>query len=118
MIRGTTSEHSGCMKDVDTLEARFKAELRGALLRAARGRSPTLFSMDETRARSSARVLRAKAERIIELRRSYSVDRSIEPVAAKYLKACLAWKHLHQGAREAVPAIAKQLLRELEIHGT
>ena len=105
------------MKDLDTLEAKFKAELRAALLRAVRGRSPTLFSLNDSRARSAARTLRTKAERIMELRRSYSVDPSVEPVAAKYLNACLSWQHAHQGSRSAVGKVASELLLELD-HAT
>ena len=105
------------MKVLDTLEAKFKVELRAALLRAMRGRSPTLFSLNDNRVRSAARVLRAKAERIIELRRSYSVDRSVEPIAAKYLVACLSWQHAHKRSANAVARVARELLLELD-HAT
>ena len=105
------------MKDLDTLEAAFKAELRAALRRAVHGRSPTLFLLNDNRARSRARALRAKAERILELRRSYSVDLTVEPVAAKYLGACLTWQHAHNGSPKAVAKVARELLTELD-HAT
>jgi hypothetical protein len=105
------------MKDLDALETAFKTELRAALRRAVQGRSPTLFVMKDNRARSRARVLRIKAERILELRRSYSVDLSVEPVAAKYLGACLSWQHAHNGSPKAVAKVARELLVELE-HAT
>jgi len=105
------------MKDLDTLEAAFKTELRAALRRAIQGRSPTLFRLGENRARSSALALRTKAERILALRRSYSVDLSVEPIAAKYLGACLSWQHAHNGLPKAVPKVARELLVEIE-HAT
>ena len=104
------------MKSIDALEAQFKQELCIALRRAAKGRSPTIFSLDENRSRSSARRLRAKAERIMELRQTYSVDRSAVPPAARYLATCLKWK---PGAdAHAVQVAARNLLQELEGHAT
>jgi hypothetical protein len=105
------------MKDLDTLEAAFRTELRAALRRAVQGRSPTLFLLSDNRARSRARALKTKAERILELRRSYSVDLAVEPVAAKYLGACLSWQHVHNGSPKAVAKVARELLVELE-HAT
>jgi hypothetical protein len=105
------------MKDLDTLEAAFKTELRAALRRAIQGRSPALFRLSENRPRSRALALRTKAERILELRRSYSVDPSVEPIAAKYLGACLSWQHAHNGSPKAVAKVARELLVELE-HAT
>ena len=104
------------MKDIDTLEARFKAELVTALRRAARGRSPTLFSLKENRERSSARRLRTKAERIMELRQSYSVDHSEKCAAAAYLAACLKWEHGAATEKGLVKKVAENLLHELR-HG-
>lgn len=104
------------MKDIDTLEARFKAELVAALRRAARGRSPTLFSLKENRERSSARRLRTKAERIMELRQSYSVDQSENCPAAAYLAACLKWEQGAAMEKELVKRVAENLLHELR-HG-
>jgi hypothetical protein len=106
------------MKDIDTLEAQFKTELVTALRRAANGRSPTLFSLKENRARSSAQRLRTKAERIMELRQSYSVDRSVVSPAASYLAACLRWQHSSKGEERSVRKAAKALLRELDRHAT
>lgn len=101
------------MKDIDTLEAQFKAELLQALRRAAKGRSPTLFSLEDNRERSSARRLRAKAQRIIELRKSYSVDPSDECPAASYLAACLKWEHGKAADKGLCTKVAENLLREL-----
>jgi len=101
------------VKDIDTLEAQFKAELVAALRRAARGRSPTLFSLEENRERSSARRLRTKAERIMLLRKSYSVDESEECPAASYLAACLKWEHGKASDQGFVTKVAQNLLREL-----
>jgi hypothetical protein len=106
------------MKSIDALEAQFKAELVTALRRAAGGRSPTLFSLGENRARSSARSLRSKAERIMELRQSYSVDRSAVPPAADYLAACLKWEHASVRDSRSVQEAAEALLRDLERHAT
>src|SRR5258707_15682791 len=100
------------MKGIDTLETKFKGDLRLALLRAARGQSPTLFSLGETRARSSARSLRVAAERILELRSS-TVEAAQTAPAARYLVACLRWQHVHGARPSAVPVIARELLREL-----
>jgi hypothetical protein len=105
------------MKDLDTLEAAFETELRAALRHAIRGRSPTLFSLSEDRPRSRALALRNKAQRIMELRRVYSVDLSVEPIAAKYLGACLSWQHAHNGSPKAVAKVARDLLVKLE-HAT
>src|SRR5437762_14082611 len=115
MIGGTSSDYwkLGCMKDIDALEAQFKAELISALRRAANGRSPTLFSLEENRPRSSAHKLRAKAERIMELRQSYSVDRSAQSPAASYLPACLRWRHGSAEERGAARKVEQSLLREL-----
>jgi hypothetical protein len=101
------------VKDIDTLEAQFKAELLQALRRAAKGRSPTLFSLEENRERSSARRLRKKAERIIELRKSYSVDPNDECPAASYLAACLKWEHGKAQDQGLCTKVAEGLLREL-----
>jgi len=106
------------MKDIDALEAQFKAELISALRRAANGRSPTLFSLEENRPRSSAHKLRAKAERIMELRQSYSVDRSAQSPAASYLTACLRWRHGSAAERGSARKVAQSLLRELSDHAT
>ncbi len=106
------------MKDIDTLEAAFQAELRAALRRAVKGRSPKLFSFDEARESSNARKLRAKAERLMDLRRTYSVDPLEQSAGARYLYACLRWQQLHKGAPEAVPIVARDLLKELEAHAT
>lgn len=106
------------MKDLDTLEAAFQADLRAALRRAVNGRSPKLFSLDEAREGSSARKLRARAERLVELRRTYSVDPLQQSAGARYLYACLRWQQLHKGAPEAVPVVARDLLKELEAHAT
>lgn len=104
------------MKDIDTLEAQFKAELVSALRRAANGHSPTLFSLNDNRTRSSARRLRTKAERIMELRESYSVDRSVVSPAASYLAACLKWEHSSGAGEHSVQMAAESLLRELDEH--
>lgn len=101
------------MKDIDTLEAQFKADLLQAVRRAARGRSPTLFSLQDNRERSTARRLRAKAQRIIELRKSYSVDPNDECPAASYLAACLKWEHGKANDKGLVKKVAENLLREL-----
>ena len=100
------------MKDIDTLEAQFKTELVSALRRAARGRSPRLFSLRDNRANSSAHKLRTKAQRLLDLREVYSVDRSVHSPAALYLLACLRWEH----SKGAAPpqALAQGLLRELQ----
>lgn len=104
------------MKSIDALEAQFKAELLAALRRAASGRSPTLFSLTENRSRSSARSLRAKAERIIELRQSYSVDHSMIPPAADYLAACVKWERDSTRDARSVQEAAEALLLDLERH--
>ena len=104
------------MRDVDTLEAQFKAELLSALRRAASGRAPTLFSLKDNRARSTSRRLRQKAERIMALRETYSVDRSAVSPAASYLAACLKWEH--EVSRRSVQQTAEGLLRELDRHAT
>jgi hypothetical protein len=104
------------MKSVVALEAQFKAELLSALRRAARGRAPTLFSLKDDRARSTSRRLRQKAERIMELRETYSVDRSSAAPAASYLAACLKWEH--EISKRSVKQMAQGLLRELERHAT
>ena len=102
------------MKDVDTLEAQFKAELVSALRRASNGRAPMLFSLNDNRVRSTSRRLRQKAERIMELRETYSVDRTIISPAASYLAACLKWEHEKRSVRQA----AERLLLELDRHAT
>ena len=106
------------MKSIDALEAQFKAELVTALRRAAGGRSPTLFSLKETRSRSSAHRLRTKAERIVELRQSYSVDRSITSPAEDYLAACLKWEQSSTRDQHSVEEAAKSLLRDLDRRAT
>lgn len=106
------------MKDIDTLEAQFKGELVAALRRAVNGRSPTLFSLKDDRARSSARKLHAKAERILELRQFYSVVRNAISPAASYLAACLKWEHGSRGETRSVEKVAIGLLRELDRHAT
>jgi hypothetical protein len=98
------------VKDIDTLEAQFKAELVSALRRAASGRNSTLFRIADDDARSTGRKLRHKAKRIMELREIYSVDRSAVPPAASYLLACIAHKH----DKRSVKKIAERLLRDLE----
>ena len=102
------------MKAIDTLEAQFRAELVSALRRAASGRGSTLFSLNDSRPRSTGRRLRQKAERIMELRQTYSVDRAVPSPAASYLAACLKCEH---GGRP-VPQMAKALLAELDRHAT
>jgi hypothetical protein len=104
------------MKDVDTLETQFKAELVSALRRATKGRAPTLFSLEDNRARSTGRRLRHKAERIMELRQTYSVDRSAVSPAASYLAACLKWEH--DVGQKSVQQTAETLLRDLDRHAT
>ncbi|MGH8668738.1 MAG: hypothetical protein ACREUH_05840 [Burkholderiales bacterium] len=104
------------MKDIETLEAQFDAELRRALARALRGASPTLFSLNENGSRSSARSLRTKAERILELRRTYTEISSEQPFAARYLTACLKWQHQYKSERQAVAEVARDLLREMREH--
>jgi hypothetical protein len=104
------------MKSVDALEAQFKAELLSALRRAANGRAPKLFSVEDNRQRSTGRRLRQKAERIMELRETYSVDRSAISPAALYLAACLKWEH--QAAKRSVQQMASNLLEELAHHAT
>lgn len=106
------------MKGIDALEAQFKAALVAALRRAARGRSPTLFSLKEDRPRSSARNLRLKAERIMELRQSYSVDHSLISPAADYLAACLKWEQAPERDRRSVEEAAAALLRDLDRHAS
>ena len=106
------------MKDIDTLEAEFKAELVAALRRAVRGRSRAMFSLTESRAGSSARKLRTKAERIIELRKHYSVDHSTQSPAASYLLACLRWEHGSEMERHSAQKVAEKLLREVDTHAT
>ena len=122
LLQRATARTLGCMKDIDTLEAQFKAELVLALRRAAQGRSPTLFSLNENRANSSARKLRTKAQRLLDLRQSYSVDRSAQSPAASYLMACMRFEH-SSPARSGAPkpsaqVLARDLLRELEGHAT
>jgi len=104
------------MKDVDTLEAQFKAELLSALRRAASGRAPTLFSLKDNRERSTSRRLRQKAERIMQLRETYSVDRSVVSPAASYLAACLRWEH--EVSKRSVRQVADSLLQQLDRHAT
>jgi hypothetical protein len=103
------------MKSIDALEAQFREELCSALRRAAKGRSPTLFSLDDNRSRSSARRLRVKAERIMELRQTYSVDRSAVPPAARYLAACRRLTHLSKADHRSVQVAARDLLETLEV---
>src|SRR6266850_573680 len=102
------------MKDIDTLESQFKTELRAALRRAANGHGSKIFSLNENRARSTAHRLRTKAERIMELRQSYSVDRSMVPPAARYLAACLQWEHGSKTESRSAQKLAESLLRELD----
>ena len=106
------------MKDIDTLEAQFKAELVSALRRAAHGRSPALFSFSDNRANSNARKLRTKAQRLLDLRQSYSVDRFAPSPAASYLMACLQWEHGSRTEKPSAQTLAQKLLRELEDHAT
>jgi hypothetical protein len=101
------------VKDIDTLEARFRGELVAALRRAVAGRSPALFSPKETRAGSSAQKLLRKAERILELRQSYSVDHTVVSPAASYLAACLKWQQSAGAERPSVQEEAERLLAEL-----
>jgi hypothetical protein len=103
------------VKSIDALEAQFKEELCTALRRAVKGQSPTIFSLDENRSRSSARRLRVKAERIMELRQTYSVDRSAVPPAARYLAACLKWTQLSKADHRTVQIAARDLLETLEV---
>jgi hypothetical protein len=104
------------VKSIDALEAQFVAELRTALRRAAKGRCPTLFSLNDKRERSSARKLRAKAERILELRQSYSVDHSVVCPASRYLTACLSWQHGSALDCASTEELARNLLHELDIN--
>jgi hypothetical protein len=106
------------MKDIETLEAQFDAELRRALVRALKGGSPTLFSPNDNGSRSSARSLRTKAERILELRRTYTEISSEQPLAARYLIACLKWQHQYKSERQAVAKVARDLFREIGEHAT
>jgi hypothetical protein len=106
------------MKDIETLEAQFKAELHRALVRAIKGGSPTLFSLYENGSRSTARSLRTKAERILELRRTYTEISSEPPVAGSYLTACLKWENEHKSERQAVAEVARDLLNEMGDHAT
>ena len=99
------------VKGIDTLEEQFRAELINALRRATHGRCPTIFSFDERRPRSTALRLRTKAERIMELRQTYSVDQSIPAPAARYLHACAAWQH--GPLRHDTRTVAKNLLSDL-----
>jgi len=105
------------MKDIDTLETAFEADLRAALQRAVKGRSPMLFSSGD-RERSGGRKLQARAERLMELRRSYSTDPLEQSAAARYMYACLRWRHIHNNAAEAAVVVARELLKELEAHAT
>jgi len=106
------------MKNIDALEAQFKAELVSALRRASKGRTPTLFSLRDNRANSSARKLQATAQRLLDLRGSYSVDRFAHSPAASYLMACLKWEHGFGNPKPSPQAFAMNLLRELEDHAT
>jgi hypothetical protein len=101
------------MKDIDTLEAQFKAKLVPALRRAANGRAPSVFSLKDERPRSSSHDLRARAFRIMELRQSYSVDHSEKSCASAYMLACLRWEHGSPRDGDSAKEIAKALLREL-----
>jgi hypothetical protein len=100
------------VKDIDTLEAQFKAQLLSALRRAANGRNPNVFLLDDEHARSAARRLQAKAQRILELRQEYSVDDSVVSPAASYLAACTEWER--DAGPRSVEQAAKRLLYELE----
>ncbi len=106
------------MRDIDTLQSEFEDALRTALHRAVKGRSPTLFSLSETRVRSSARSLRSTAEQILELHGSSSGAAQVTPLAARYLAACLRWQHTHGAKPSAVPVVAQELLREVEAYAT
>jgi hypothetical protein len=107
------------MKDIETLEVQFEKELRRALVRAIRGESPTLFSLTENATRSSARRLRSKAERILELRQTYTeISSEPPPVAGRYLAACHRWENQHNSEREAVPEVARALLEEMNDDAT
>ena len=106
------------MKDIDTLEAQFAEDLRRALLSAAKGRSANLFSLKAGRKGSTAEKLRVRAERVLELRRTYSTDSREQPLAAKYLYACLRWEHLHKNAPNAATTLAEELLKETAAHAT
>src|SRR5688572_26951960 len=101
------------MKSIDTLEEQFKTQLVAALRRAARGRSPTIFSLKEHRSRSSAHRLQTKALRIMDLRQMYSVDRSAQSPAASYLAACLRWEHGADAGKGSARELAENLLRHL-----
>lgn len=100
------------MKDIDTLEARFRTELVSALRRAASGRNPTIFELDDDCAGPGARRLRTKAHRILELRETYSVDPSVVSPAASYMAACFRWEH--DAGTRSVEQAAKRLLYELD----
>lgn len=102
------------MKDLDTLETKFRKDLRTALLRACRGRGPGLFTLD-ARSGSLAQLLQRRALHILE--RNASSDVPIESVAARYLVACLKWRHVHGARVSAVPDVAKVLLEEMEPRG-
>jgi hypothetical protein len=103
------------MKSIDTLEEQFKKQLVAALRRAARGRSPTIFSLKEKRSRSSAHKLQTKALRIMDLRQMYSVDRSRRSPAASYLAACLSWEN--DGGKSSARDVAANLLLQLRREG-
>jgi hypothetical protein len=104
------------MKDLETLEAQFNTELRRALVRGIRGASPTLFSLSEDSRRSSARSLRTKAERILELRRMYTEISPEPPFADRYLAACEKWQNQHKSEPQAVAVVARELLKEMGAH--
>jgi len=106
------------MRDINTLQSKFEDELRTALHRAVKGRSPTLFSLGETRVGSSARSLRTAAEKILEVHRSNSGATKVTPLAARYLAACLKWQHMHGARASAVPIVAQELLREIDAYAT
>ena len=105
------------MKSIDTLEEQFKKQLVAALRRAARGRSPTIFSLKEKRSRSSAHKLQTKALRIMDLRQMYSVDRSKRSPTASYLAACLRWEHGGDAGQRSARDVAENLLRHLQREG-
>ena len=54
----------------------------------------------------------------MELRQSYSVDRSNVSPAARYLAACLNWQHVRKQDAAALKQVAETLLQEIGGHAT
>src|SRR5262245_29546680 len=98
------------MKDIGALEEQFKT----ALIQALERPSPGLFALKEGQALPTGQKLRARAERIMELRRVHSVDRSKVSPAALYLMACLRWEHGPGAEDRSAREAAKHLLHALE----